>query len=165
MSTLARASAPAGAVRRQSVRAGAVRRQSVRARAVDASVAYAVAQQDVALAVCVLGEALVARENAREGTPGRPELTFVGPACGALVAAFALCQTDNDVTTPAGLILAAVACGALGVQYAKRFDETPRAPLEWPGPRLYPTLGVMFSLFAFLANVEALPRVLNPLGV
>jgi hypothetical protein len=30
---------------------------------------------------------------------------------------------------------------------------------------LMPTLGVIFSLFAFLANVEALPRVLSPLAI
>jgi len=76
-----------------------------------------------------------------------------------------LIQSDNELTTPTGLALAATATLALGYQYARRFDETPRNPLEWPGPRLYPTLGVMFSLFAFLANAEALPRVLSPLAV
>ena len=88
-----------------------------------------------------------------------------GPASGALCGAFALIQSDNELASPAGLALGAVATLALGYQYAKRFDETPRNPLEWPGPRLMPTLGVLFSLFAFLANVEALPRVLSPLAI
>lgn len=129
------------------------------------NVAYAVAQQDVAFALCVMGEALNTRENVAEGTPGRPNLAFVGPASGALCGAFALIQSDNELASPAGLALGAVATLALGYQYAKRFDETPRNPLEWPGPRLMPTLGVLFSLFAFLANVEALPRVLSPLAI
>ena len=127
--------------------------------------AYAVAQQDVAFALCVMGEALNTRENVAQGTPGRPKLAFVGPASGALCGAFALIQSDNELASPAGLALGAVATLALGYQYAKRFDETPRNPLEWPGPRLMPTLGVLFSLFAFLANVEALPRVLSPLAI
>jgi hypothetical protein len=143
----------------------ATRGTTTMTRAVDVGVATAVAQQDVAFAVCVLGEAFATRERVAEGTPGRPNLGFVGPASGALVGAFALIQSDNELTTPTGLALAATATLALGYQYARRFDETPRNPLEWPGPRLYPTLGVMFSLFAFLANAEALPRVLSPLAV
>ena len=134
-------------------------------RAVDVGVATAVAQQDLALAVCVISEAVVTRERVAEGTPGRPDLGFVGRGSGALVGAFALIQSDNELATPTGLVLAAAATLGLGYQYARRFDETPRNPLEWPGPRLYPTLGVMFSLFAFLANAEALPRVLSPIAV
>ena len=141
------------------------RSTTVRTSAVDASIAYAVAQQDVALALCVAVEAANAMENAREGTPGRPSGGFVGGACGALVASFALIQTDNELTTPAGLALACLTTLALGKQYVERFDATPRNALEWPGPRLFPALGVAFSLFAFLANVEALPRVLSPLAV
>jgi len=158
--TLARA--PTARVSKRATRA---RGRRAVARAVDANVAYAVAQQDVALALCVMGEALNARENVAEGTPGRPNLAFVGPASGALCGAFALIQSDNELASPAGLVLGAVATLALGYGYAKRFDETPRNPLEWPGPRLMPTLGVIFSLFAFLANVEALPRVLSPLAI
>jgi hypothetical protein len=141
------------------------RSTTVRTGAVDASIAYAVAQQDVALALCVAAEAANAMENAREGTPGRPSGGFVGGACGALVASFALIQTDNELTTPAGLALACLTTLALGKQYVDRFDATPRNALEWPGPRVFPALGVAFSLFAFLANVEALPRVLSPLAV
>ena len=141
------------------------RSTTVRTGAVDASIAYAVAQQDVALALCVAVEAANAMENASEGTPGRPSGGFVGGACGALVASFALIQTDNELTTPAGLALACLTTLALGKQYVDRFDATPRNALEWPGPRVFPALGVAFSLFAFLANVEALPRVLSPLAV
>jgi len=144
---------------------GTTRGTTTRTRAVDVGVATAVAQQDLALAVCVISEAVVTRERVAEGTPGRPDLGFVGRGCGALVGAFALIQSDNELATPTGLVLAAAATLGLGYQYARRFDETPRNPLEWPGPRLYPTLGVMFSLFAFLANAEALPRVLSPIAV
>ena len=168
MATTARAMGPTARARARATlgRArGRSGRPRVDARAVDAAVALAVAQQDVAFAACALGEALVTRENTATGTPGRQNLMVVGPACGTLVGAFALIQSDDGTATPAGLAIAAAASGALLVQYAKRFDDTPRAPLEWPGPRLYPTLGVMFSLFALLANAEALPRILNPLAV
>ena len=33
--------------------------------------------------------------------------------------------------------------------------------MDWPGPRVFPGTGILFSLFVFLANVEALPRILD----
>ncbi len=33
--------------------------------------------------------------------------------------------------------------------------------MDWPGPRVYPGTGILFALFALLANVEALPRILS----
>ena len=100
---------------------GMTRGTTTRTRAVDVGVATAVAQQDLALAVCVISEAVMTRERVAEGTPGRPDLGFVGRGCGALVGAFALIQSDNELATPTGLVLAAAATLGLGYQYARRF--------------------------------------------
>jgi len=138
-------------------------RSRVVARVVDASVAYAVAQQNVGFAACVALDALASQESIKPGTPGRPNLAFVLPACASLVGSFALIQSDGDALTPVGLALGTATSLALLKQYVDRFDQTPRNALEWPGPRLMPTIGILFSIFALTANVEALPRILNPL--
>ena len=88
---------------------GTTRGTTTKTRAVDVGVATAVAQQDLALAVCVISEAVMTRERVAEGTPGRPDLGFVGRGSGALVGAFALIQSDNELATPTGLVLAAAA--------------------------------------------------------
>ena len=146
-------------------RTHASRAARVVTRVVDTQVAYAVAQQNVGFALCVALDALSSQESIPSGTPGRPNLAFVLPACGALVGSFALIQSDGDATTPAGLALGTLTCLALLKQYVDRFDQTPRNEREWPGPRLMPTIGILFSIFALLANVEAIPKILNPLVV
>ena len=100
------------------------------ARAVDVGVATAVAQQDLALAVCVISEAVVTRERVAEGTPGRPDLGFVGRGCGALVGAFALIQSDNELATPTGLVLAAAATLGLAVGPRKDMIQVLRAAVS-----------------------------------
>ena len=42
-----------------------------------------------------------------------------------------------------------------------RFDAMEDDGMDWPGPRVYPGTGILFALFALLANVEALPRILS----
>ena len=62
---------------------------------------------------------------------------------------------------PAGLLLGAAGCGLAGKMFLERFDESPDDGMDWPGPRVFPGTGLLFSLFVFLANIEAIPRILD----
>ena len=129
--------------------------------AVDATVAYAVAQQNLVFAALVAAECVYQQGNLPEDYKGRPSLPKIALPCGLFAGAFALIQTDQTVLSPGGLILGAVACGISGKYFLDRYDAIVPDGMDWPGPRVYPGTGILFSLFVFLANVEALPRILN----
>ena len=129
--------------------------------AVDATVAYAVAQQNLVFAALVACECLYQGSNLPDDYKGKPSLPQVALPCGLFAAAFALIQTDQTVLTPGGLCVGAVACFFSGKYFLDRYDAIVPDGMDWPGPRVYPGTGLIFSLFVFLANVEALPRILN----
>jgi hypothetical protein len=133
---------------------------SVRA-AVDPTVAYAVAQQDLFFAAVVAGECAYQQGNLPADFKGRPEFKDIALPCGLLVGSFLAIQTDNGIVTPGGLVLGAAACGLAGKMFLDRFDAIDDDGMDWPGPRVFPGTGILFALFAFLANVEALPRIMG----
>ena len=125
--------------------------------AVDASVAYAVAQQDLFFAAVVAGECLYQQGNLPADFKGRPSLTDLPVPCGMLVGSFALIQTDQPLLSPAGLLLGAAACAAAGKYFLDRYDAIDDDGMDWPGPRIFPGTGLLFSLFVLLADLEAAP--------
>ena len=129
--------------------------------AVDATVAYAVAQQNLVFAALVAAECVYQQGNLPADYEGRPELPKIALPCGLFAGAFALIQTDQTVLSPGGLALGAVACFFSGKYFLDRYDAIVPDGMDWPGPRVFPGTGIIFSLFVFLANVEALPRILN----
>ena len=129
--------------------------------AVDATVAYAVAQQNLVFAALVAAECAYQQGNLPADYEGRPELPKIALPCGLFAGAFALIQTDQTVLSPGGLALGAVACFFSGKYFLDRYDAIVPDGMDWPGPRVFPGTGIIFSLFVFLANVEALPRILN----
>ena len=129
--------------------------------AVDATVAYAVAQQNLVFAALVAAECVYQQGNLPADYKGRPELPKIALPCGLFAGAFALIQTDQTVLSPGGLALGAVACFFSGKYFLDRYDAIVPDGMDWPGPRVFPGTGIIFSLFVFLANVEALPRILN----
>ena len=129
--------------------------------AVDASVAYAVAQQDLFFAAVVAGECLYQQGNLPADFKGRPSLTDLPVPCGMLVGSFALIQTDQPLLSPAGLLLGAAACAAAGKYFLDRYDAIDDDGMDWPGPRIFPGTGLLFSLFVLLADLEALPRIMD----
>ena len=138
------------------------RRTTVTTRAaVEVSVAYAVAQQDLFFAATIAGECLYQQGNLPADYKGRPEFQGIALPCGLLVGSFLAIQTDNAIVSPAGLLLGAAACGLAGKMFLDRFDAIEDDGMDWPGPRVFPGTGILFSLFVFLANVEALPRILD----
>eukprot|EP00227_Mantoniella_beaufortii_P019630 CAMPEP_0197589268 /NCGR_PEP_ID=MMETSP1326-20131121/10273_1 /TAXON_ID=1155430 /ORGANISM="Genus nov. species nov., Strain RCC2288" /LENGTH=187 /DNA_ID=CAMNT_0043154185 /DNA_START=13 /DNA_END=576 /DNA_ORIENTATION=- len=140
-------------------RRGAVKTSAM----VDASIAYAVAQQDLFFAVLVGAECAYQLGSLPSDYPGRPSLPNIVLPCGLLVGSFALIQTDQDIITQGGLVLGAVACVIAAKVFLDRFDAIKDDGMDWPGPRIYPGSGMILSLFAMLANVEALPRILKAL--
>ena len=67
--------------------------------AVDASVAYAVAQQDLFFAALVAVEAVYQQGNLPADFKGRPELPNIAVPCGLLVGSFALIQSDAAIVS------------------------------------------------------------------
>ena len=150
------------APRRPVARRSAGRASVVTTRAaVDASVAYAVAQQDLFFAAVVAGECLYQQGNLPADFKGRPSLTDLPVPCGMLVGSFALIQTDQPLISPAGLLLGAAACAAAGKYFLDRYDAIDDDGMDWPGPRIFPGTGLLFSLFVLLADLEALPRIMD----
>ena len=129
--------------------------------AVDASVAYAVAQQDLFFAALVAVEAVYQQGNLPTDFKGRPELPNIAVPCGLLVGSFALIQSDAAIVSPAGLILGAIGCAASGKYFLERYDAIDDDGMDWPGPRIFPGTGLLFSLFVLLVDLEALPRIMN----
>jgi len=129
--------------------------------AVDANVAYAVAQQNLVFAALVAAECVYQQGNLPADYKGRPDFAKIALPCGMFAGAFALIQSDQTVLSPGGLALGAVACLFSGKYFLDRYDALVPDGMDWPGPRVFPGTGIIFSLFVFLANVEALPRILN----
>ena len=119
------------------------------------------AQQDLFFAAVVAGECAYQQGNLPADFKGRPEFKDIALPCGLLVGSFLAIQTDNGIVTPGGLVLGAAACGLAGKMFLDRFDAIDDDGMDWPGPRVFPGTGILFALFAFLANVEALPRIMG----
>ena len=79
----------------------------------------------------------------------------------SLVGSGALIQTDQPFISPAGLLLGAAACAAAGKHFLDRYDAIDDDGMDWPGPRIFPGTGLLFSLFVLLADLEALPRIMD----
>ena len=109
----------------------------------------------------VAGECAYQQGNLPADFKGRPEFKDIALPCGLLVGSFLAIQTDNGIVTPGGLVLGAAACGLAGKMFLDRFDAIDDDGMDWPGPRVFPGTGILFALFAFLANVEALPRIMG----
>ena len=128
--------------------------------AVDASVAYAVAQQDLFFAAVVAGECLYQQGNLPADFKGRPSLTDLPVPCGMLVGSFALIQTDQP------LLSRGAPPRRRGVR--RRGQVLPRSlrchrrrRYGLARPRIFPGTGLLFSLFVLLADLEALPRIMD----
>ena len=52
-------------------------------------------------------------------------------------------------------------CAASGKYFLERYDAIDDDGMDWPGPRIFPGTGLLFSLFVLLADLEALPRIMN----
>ena len=151
---------------RRQARPSAVRGRaaSVSVRAAVDDEAYAVAQQDLFFAAVVAGECAYQRKKPSRGLQGQAGVQGCRLPCGILVASFLAIQTDNGVVTPGGLIRSptfAVVRAARLVMFLDRFDAIEDDGMDWPGPRVFPGTGILFALFALLANVEALPRIMG----
>ena len=59
---------------------------------------------------------------------------------------------------PAAACLAALLTLAPGGARGDAIDDD---GMDWPGPRIFPGTGLLFSLFVLLADLEALPRIMN----
>jgi hypothetical protein len=106
-------------------------------------------------------EAVYQQGNLPADFKGRPELPNIAVPCGLLVGSFALIQSDAAIVSPAGLILGAIGCAASGKYFLERYDAIDDDGMDWPGPRIFPGTGLLFSLFVLLADLEALPRIMN----
>ena len=115
---------------------------------------YAVAQQNLVFAALVAAECVYQQGNLPADYEGRPELPKIALPCGLFAGAFALIQTDQTVLSPGGLALGAVACFFSGKYFLDRYDAIVPDGMDWPGPRVFPGTGIIFSLFVFLANAE-----------
>ena len=65
---------------------------------------------------------------------GRPNLPALAPALGGC-GVFVLINSDNQIATPVGLGIGALACAyTIKIEF-DRFNETKDDPLDWPGPK------------------------------
>lgn len=131
---------------------------SMRTRAIDPQVALAVAQQNLSLALVLGAEGVLNSQRMPSDFIGRPDLPKLAPGIAGCATAFALINSDNDVVTPIGLAVGAVACLYVIKIEFDRFNETKDDPLDWPGPKVFPGGLMVFGLLQFLTNAQGFVR-------
>ena len=131
---------------------------SMRTKAIDPQVALAVAQQNLSLALVLGAEGVLNSQRMPSDFIGRPDLPKLAPGIAGCAAAFALINSDNDVVTPIGLAVGAVACLYVIKIEFDRLNETKDDPLDWPGPKVFPGGLLVFGLLQFLTNAQGFVR-------
>jgi hypothetical protein len=130
----------------------------MRTRAIDPQIALAVAQQNLSLALVLGAEGVLNSQRMAPDFVGRPNLPALAPGLGGCAAAFALINSDNDVFTPVGLGVGALACLYVIKIEFDRFNETKDDPLDWPGPKVFPGGLMLFGLLQFITNAQGFMR-------
>jgi hypothetical protein len=131
---------------------------SMRTKAIDPQVALAVAQQNLSLALVLGAEGVLNSQRMPSDFIGRPDLPKLAPGIAGCAAAFALINSDNDVVTPIGLAIGALACLYVIKIEFDRLNETKDDPLDWPGPKVFPGGLLVFGLLQFLTNAQGFVR-------
>ena len=131
---------------------------SMRTKAIDPQVALAVAQQNLCLALVLGAEGVLNSQRMPSDFIGRPDLPKLAPGIAGCATAFALINSDNDVVTPIGLAVGAVACLYVIKIEFDRLNETKDDPLDWPGPKVFPGGLLVFGLLQFLTNAQGFVR-------
>ena len=131
---------------------------SMRTKAIDPQVALAVAQQNLSLALVLGAEGVLNSQRMPSDFIGRPDLPKLAPGIAGCATAFALINSDNDVVTPIGLAVGAVACLYVIKIEFDRLNETKDDPLDWPGPKVFPGGLLVFGLLQFLTNAQGFVR-------
>jgi hypothetical protein len=134
------------------------RASTMRTRAIDPQIALAVAQQNLSLALVLGAEGVLNSQRMAPDFVGRPNLPALAPGLGGCAAAFALINSDNDVFTPVGLGVGALACLYVIKIEFDRFNETKDDPLDWPGPKVFPGGLMLFGLLQFITNAQGFMR-------
>jgi len=166
-----RSSSRSGCVRPATAAAATLRRPlpapprgraaSVAARAfadVDPSVATAVAQQAVAYAVVLAGEAAFSRSQLPAGDPGCPQVPVVAGGVAGSVGAAALLKAGAG---SAGIAVGLASTGLMVAAAVLRAVRLETLDDDWPGPRAWPAGLALLSFFAFMSFVQTalLPAV------
>ena len=131
---------------------------SMRTKAIDPQVALAVAQQNLSLALVLGAEGVLNSQRMPSDFIGRPDLPKLAPGIAGCATAFALINSDNDVVTPIGLAVGALACLYVIKIEFDRLNETKDDPLDWPGPKVFPGGLLVFGLLQFLTNAQGFVR-------
>ncbi len=139
-------------------RGGRASSSSMRTKAIDPQVALAVAQQNLSLALVLGAEGVLNSQRMPSDFIGRPDLPKLAPGIAGCATAFALINSDNDVVTPIGLAVGAVACLYVIKIEFDRLNETKDDPLDWPGPKVFPGGLLVFGLLQFLTNAQGFVR-------
>ena len=127
-------------------------------RAIDPAVALAVAQQNLSLALVLGAEGVLNSQRMAPDFVGRPNLPALAPALGGCVAAFVLINFDNQIATPVGLGVGALACAyTIKIEF-DRFNETKDDPLDWPGPKVFPGGLLLFGVLQLITNAQGFMR-------
>ena len=134
------------------------RASTMRTRAIDPQIALAVAQQNLSLALVLGAEGVLNSQRMPSEFIGRPDLPKLAPGIAGCAAAFALINSDNDVVTPIGLAIGALACLYVIKIEFDRLNETKDDPLDWPGPKVFPGGLLVFGLLQFLTNAQGFVR-------
>lgn len=131
---------------------------SMRTKAIDPQVALAVAQQNLSLALVLGAEGVLNSQRMPSDFIGRPDLPKLAPGIAGCATAFALINSDNDVVTPIGLAVGALACLYVIKIEFDRLNETKDDPLDWPGPKVFPGGLMLFGLLQFITNAQGFMR-------
>jgi len=119
-------------------------------RAVPAETAAAVAQQSIAFAAVLAGEAAFSRSRVPASDPGSPAIPVVAAGVAGSVGAALLLQSGAS----AGVIVGMVACGAMVAASALRAVRLQTDDDDWPGPKAWPAGMALISFFAFMSFVQ-----------
>jgi len=125
---------------------------------IDASIALAVAQQNLALALVLGSECLYNQQKMATDFVGYPSIKNIIPGVGGLVGAFVVISSDNAVGTPAGLVLGCLACLYIMKVEVDRLVATPSTELDWPGPKVFPGGLALFACLQFITNAQGFLR-------
>lgn len=139
-------------------RAVCVRRALLPPRAVPAETAAAVAQQAVAFAMVLAGEAAFSRSQVPASDPGRPVVPVVAGGIAGSVGAALLLKAGAG---GAGIAVGLVSSGAMIAASLLRAVRLQADDDDWPGPKAWPAGMALISFFALMSFVQTalLPSV------
>jgi hypothetical protein len=126
-------------------------------RALSPDAASAVAQQAVAFAIVLAGEAAFSRSQVPASDPGRPAVPVVAGGVAGSVVAAALLKAGSG----AGIAVGLASSGAMMVASVLRAVRLQTDDDDWPGPKAWPAGMALIAFFALMSFVQAalLPSV------